>query len=160
MYEKSLLLLMDTLKNDRVNYKVAKLAYDLGVKLSHFGWWIETLEHEEEYIKGLIGTFPAEEPKILNFKFKPSEKHYVVHCYAPTLYELCEGLRSNHNLHVSAFPVFKDRWYYTITRFHADLPVERLVGAPYSIEDAEPKYQQALEKGLLHALKLDLYTVK
>lgn len=72
---------------------------------------------------------------------------------APTQALLQRWLREVHNIHVSAFPVMKNRYFYSISTI-LDFNLKKIKGSPYYSKEAKLSYEEALEKGLQESLKL------
>ena len=72
---------------------------------------------------------------------------------APTQSLLQKWLRETHNLHVSAFPVFSNRWFPTIRKFNEFTEFKTIYGSPYYPNSSKNTYEEALEYGLKLALK-------
>jgi hypothetical protein len=74
--------------------------------------------------------------------------------YASTQSLLQKWLREEHNIHVSAFPVFSNKYFPTVRKFFEDKEYKTILGAPYEPGYSEKTYEEALEKGLQEGLKL------
>ena len=75
-------------------------------------------------------------------------------CSAPEQVLLLKWLREVHNIHVSAFPVYSNKWYHTISHISIEEPIKQVKGPPYNPADAVLTYEEAMEKGLYGALEL------
>jgi len=81
----------------------------------------------------------------------------VTNLRKPTQSLLQKWLREEHNIHVSAFPVFSNRFFPTIRKFYKDKEYDTFLGSPYPPKYSKNTYEEALECGLQEALKLIEY---
>lgn len=70
---------------------------------------------------------------------------------APNQSLLQKWLREKYDIHLSAFPVVKNRYYFTISKIKED-GIDAIIKGPYDPKTACDTYEQALEKGLIEAL--------
>ena len=118
------------MKEELISFETAKLAKDKGFEV-----W-------SPYIYSLEGDLRPN--MVLN-----KESRYE----APTQSLLKKWLREVHNIHVSAFPVMKERYYYSLSII-LDSDMKKIKGAPYDPKESKYTYEEALEAGLYEALKI------
>jgi hypothetical protein len=72
---------------------------------------------------------------------------------APTQSLLKKWLRENHDIHVSAFPVLKNRYFASVSII-TDNGTNGIIKSPYDPKEAKNTYEEAFEVGLQEALNL------
>jgi len=63
-----------------------------------------------------------------------------------------DRLRDEFGLHVSAYPVLRKKWFYSISRITGE-GVKTLLGSPCDPKKVSDDYYSALSKGVREALK-------
>jgi len=116
-----------------ISFKTAELAKEKGFGLNSY-----------------TGFVYDNDGKLLNLAFYDMGDKYA----APTQSLLQKWLREEHEIHVSAFPVFSHKYFPTIRKFYKYKEYDNILGSPYNPNSSKDTYEEALEKGLQEALKL------
>jgi len=130
------------MKEQLISFETAKLAKEKGFNISNSGY-----------------VYDKKGGKVMD---TPIDKLIWSGKYpAPTQSLLQKWLREKHEIHVSAFPVFSDKYFTVIRKFYKYKGYDNILGSPYdpysptaTYEEAVDTYEKALEKGLQSALKL------
>lgn len=129
-----------------VSLETAKIAKDCGFDLDVFKLYYEW-EGGARYVEISKNYDNSEYYDMMMLSYKYPERVVKI----PTQSELQKWLREVHKIHVSAYPVFSNRYFYTIRKFYDDKPFEQIVGGARMPEDAKDTYEQALDVGLKEA---------
>jgi hypothetical protein len=119
-----------------VGFEVAKLAKTLGFKLGS-GWQIRSL-------------YNLKDGETFCEKTKETPDYACERC---TQSLLQRWLREVHQIHVSSFPIMKERYFYSVSIIQ-NKSLKIVVGSPYDPKNVKSNYEESFEDGLMFGLNL------
>lgn len=130
-----------------VTFKTAKLAKQIG-----FDWQADKIFYQqgEQSQVGQVSRSPdnSDYYNVRRLSYKYPERVVEI----PTQGLLSKWLRDVHKMHVSAYPIFTNRYYYSVRKFYDDKPYEQIIGGVNNPEDAKESFEEALEEALYETL--------
>ena len=130
------------MKLELCSYKLAKLAKKKG-----FDWETECFYDKNKDLTEFM-YFEAERNNSDGWSAE-----WEFDLTAPPLELLKKWFRDVHKVHISAFPVVTNRYYFTISKIKDD-GLKKIINGPYDPRESSDTYEDALEQALTKAFEL------